>query len=268
MNRESQKRKIRRFLEGKGTKDLDAFCIYQWIDRCHYEGWWDLAVSLGPSIPPNSLSHDYHKRLEFLLNESRKNLEEINREFTKIKSLGGKTEFSIPKSFWKVCEDLGIKLGGNSNSSLRLDLALQKILYLQKIDLNGCVFRFCNMDSDKLNSWLNSHGFGHLVGDIQWPNDSAHRSNAKLRISWHDAESLIPSIIAEAQSDGAVLLGMFFEAISSIKNGNWGLYVKFVKETYSVHFPDEKFEKIRKVLINLATEHGVSKDFLESLKTE
>jgi len=267
MNRESQKRKILRFLKGKGRKDLDAFCIYQWIDRCHFEGWWDLAVSLGSAIPPNSLGQDYHKRLEFLLNENRKNLEDLKSEFVRLKTPRGKAEFLIPKTFWKVCDEFGLKLGGNANSSLRLDLASQKILFIQKMGLNSCVFRFCNMDSDKLNSWLNSHGFGHLTGDIQWQKNPGKRSTARLKISWHDAENLIPSIVAEAQSDGAVLMGMFFEAISAIENGNWGSYVKYVKETYSVNFPHEEFDRIRNVLINLFTEHGGSEDFLERLRT-
>ena len=71
MNKEKQRRQILRFLRGKGNRDIDAFCIYQWIERCHFEGWWNLALELANSIPPNSLNKDYHKRLNYLLSECR-----------------------------------------------------------------------------------------------------------------------------------------------------------------------------------------------------
>ena len=74
MNRESQKRKILKFINKKIAKDIDAFCVYQWIERCHFEGWWDLALSLTQSVPPNSLNEDYHKRLNYLLSDCRHKL--------------------------------------------------------------------------------------------------------------------------------------------------------------------------------------------------
>ena len=80
MNKEKQKRRIIRFLQGRGPRDVDTFCVYQWIERCHFEEWWDLALSLGQSVPPNSLSRDYHKRLDYLLSECRHNLERARKE--------------------------------------------------------------------------------------------------------------------------------------------------------------------------------------------
>ncbi len=74
MNKEKQRREILRFLKGKGNKDVDAFCIYQWIERCHFHGWWDIGIALAPSVPPNSLDQDYHKRLNYLLYECRSKL--------------------------------------------------------------------------------------------------------------------------------------------------------------------------------------------------
>ncbi|HUT70870.1 MAG TPA: hypothetical protein VMW89_09355 [Desulfatiglandales bacterium] len=74
MNKEKQRRRILSFLQGKGGKDADAFCVYQWIERCHFEGWWDLALSLAQSVPPNSLNQDYHKRLNYLFSDCRHNL--------------------------------------------------------------------------------------------------------------------------------------------------------------------------------------------------
>lgn len=81
MNKEKQRRRILGFLQGKGGKDVDAFCVYQWIERCHFEGWWDLALSLTQSVPPNSLNQDYHKRLNYLLSDCRHNLKKT-RETT------------------------------------------------------------------------------------------------------------------------------------------------------------------------------------------
>lgn len=71
MNKEKQKRQIHSFLNGKVDKDIDAFAIYQWIERCHAEGWWNLGIELASYIPPNALSQEYHKRLNYLLSELR-----------------------------------------------------------------------------------------------------------------------------------------------------------------------------------------------------
>ena len=71
MNKESQRRKILSFFDKKANKDIDSFCIYQWIERCHFLGWWTLAVDLGAHVPPNSLNKDYHRRLDFILRECR-----------------------------------------------------------------------------------------------------------------------------------------------------------------------------------------------------
>ena len=73
MDGESQKRKIRRYLKGSIKDGIDPFCIYQWIERCHYQEWWEMGVALGSHIQPNSLNKDYQKRLEFILSECRRN---------------------------------------------------------------------------------------------------------------------------------------------------------------------------------------------------
>jgi hypothetical protein len=73
MNKAIQERQIRRFLRGKAKKDVDAFCIYQWIERCHFEEWWEMGVALGSQLQPNSLNRDYEKRLDFILLECRRN---------------------------------------------------------------------------------------------------------------------------------------------------------------------------------------------------
>lgn len=80
MNEESQRRKILRFLKDKGSKDIDAFCLYQWVERCHYHGWWELAASLGSHIPPNSLNDHYHQRINFLLKECRTHFNPIAKK--------------------------------------------------------------------------------------------------------------------------------------------------------------------------------------------
>jgi hypothetical protein len=76
MNKDSQHKKIKRFLKGKGANDVDPFCIYQWIDRSYYECWYDIAISLSAHLPPNSLDENYQKRLNFLLIECRAKLKE------------------------------------------------------------------------------------------------------------------------------------------------------------------------------------------------
>jgi hypothetical protein len=73
MDSESQKRKIRRFIKGAIKGSIDAFCIFQWIERCHFERWWEKGVALGSHLQPNALNKDYQKRLEFILSECRRN---------------------------------------------------------------------------------------------------------------------------------------------------------------------------------------------------
>jgi len=80
MNQKSQKRKILRFLSGKINKEIDIFCIYQWIERCYFHEWCKLAVALGSHVPPNSLDQHFHKRLEYLLSECRSKLKEQNKQ--------------------------------------------------------------------------------------------------------------------------------------------------------------------------------------------
>jgi len=75
MDAETQKRKIRRFIKGAIKDGIDPFCIYQWIERCHFEGWWEMGVALGSQLQPNSLNKDYEKRLDFILSECRRNHE-------------------------------------------------------------------------------------------------------------------------------------------------------------------------------------------------
>ncbi len=256
MSRDSQKRKILRFLKGKGRKDIDAFCIYQWIDRCHFHGWWDLGVALGPSVPPNSLDEHYHKRLDFLLGECRSKFEALKKEFIELKNPGAKKGFLIPKSFWITCTDLGIKLGGRSNSGLRLEFLGKKILYVARIGTNTCVFRFFDMDSDRLNSWLNSHGFGHLVEGIIWPKNASQTKKACLKVSWTDATNLIPSIIEEAKSDVFVLWEGLLQAVREIKDCTWGMYLDFIKDKYSIVLPDSKLETVRKFFVHVCNAAG------------
>jgi hypothetical protein len=71
MNAETQKRRIIRFLNGRNRDEIDTFCIYQWIDRCHFHGWYDLGLALASHVPPDSLDAHRHKRLDYLLSECR-----------------------------------------------------------------------------------------------------------------------------------------------------------------------------------------------------
>jgi hypothetical protein len=78
MNESQYKYQIQRFLRGQDKRDLDAFHIYQWIERCHIQGWWKMALGLSSSVPPGSLTPEYQKRLEVLLKECRIKQEDPN----------------------------------------------------------------------------------------------------------------------------------------------------------------------------------------------
>lgn len=79
MTSEKIRRQIVSFLNGKGNRDIDVFSVYQWIERCHFEGWWELAIGLTQNIPPNSLPPDYHKKLNYLLSECRAKLKAVRK---------------------------------------------------------------------------------------------------------------------------------------------------------------------------------------------
>jgi hypothetical protein len=84
MNKDSQKKKMLKFLKRSNAEDIDAFCLYQWVDRCVFQGWWRLGITLGYRIPPNSLNDVYHKRLEYLLAECLANDKSAAFEHTNI----------------------------------------------------------------------------------------------------------------------------------------------------------------------------------------
>lgn len=91
MNEDSRRSQILKFLKGKEKKSIDAYCIYQWIESCHYYEWWDLGIKLSVYIPPNSLKADYHKRLDFLLLECRRfNMEKVKESEPVIKEMVNK----------------------------------------------------------------------------------------------------------------------------------------------------------------------------------
>ena len=80
MNESTQKRQIQRFLKGHDKRDIDAFCIYQWIERCHSQEWWGLAIELSSHITLGSLKTDYQKRLDFILKVCLTKQDELNRQ--------------------------------------------------------------------------------------------------------------------------------------------------------------------------------------------
>ncbi len=75
MNESKQRRQIQKFLKGNFKIDVDAFCIYQWVERCHVQKWWGMGVALAAHVPPDTLDSNYQKRLAFILNECRNNFE-------------------------------------------------------------------------------------------------------------------------------------------------------------------------------------------------
>lgn len=188
MNSIDIRRQIHRFLKGRYRKEVDTFCIYQWVDRCYFHGWWDLGAKLASSIPPNSLNQEYHKRLEYLLSECRTRLK---NQFVELKSPKGTKIFSIPKSFCDICDGLGIKPGGSSNRRLRLEYLGEKVVLLETIKSDKCTFYFSDWGRDKLIDWLNAHEFGHLKENIR-PKKGTGRQRARLiGISWEEASNLI-----------------------------------------------------------------------------
>jgi hypothetical protein len=196
MNKEKQKRQIELFLSGKGGQDVDAFCVYQWIERCHFQKWWDRALKLAPNVPPNSLDQHYHKRLDFLLSDCRNNFEQFERECVQIRNASGVPQFSVPVSFARACVEHELDFGRTTSKGITLELDNRKAIFLEEISPNKCVFLFYKMDSEELSSWLRSHGFEHLVNGIVRPTTGGDLHTARMGITWPDATNLIESLVA------------------------------------------------------------------------
>ncbi|MBC8466705.1 MAG: hypothetical protein H8D55_02590 [Deltaproteobacteria bacterium] len=197
MNKEKQKRQIRMFLDGKGGKDVDAFCIYQWIERCHFHSWWDYALRLAPSVPPNSLDQHYHKRLDFLVSECRKSLEQFNRECVQIRNSSGQPQFSVPVPFMEACLfDLELQTCGVTSKGFALEADGRRVIFVEEITPKNCIFRLFDIDAEELSSWLRSHGFEHLVNGVVRPKREGSQQTAQMRITWPDATNLIDSLVS------------------------------------------------------------------------
>ena len=201
MNKEIQERKISRFLNGKGNQEIDAFCIYQWIDRCHYEGWWDFAVALGPSMPPNSLNQDYQKRIEFLLGQCRHQINQRKDQFVEIGNTQDTHAFPIPKAFIDTIGGLGLKLEGRGHSRIKLKYLSKRLLFLERMTFDGCVFYFTDRSCEALLTWLEKHGFGYLTGCMGVTNNADDDRRARMKTSWDDATALLPILFTQDYLD-------------------------------------------------------------------
>jgi len=201
MNNEVQRRKIIRFLKGKGHQEIDAFSIYQWIDRCHYQGWWEFAVALGPSIPPNSLNQDYQKRIEFLLGQCRNQIRQRKDQFVEIRNTQGTQAFILPKAFIDIIDGLGLKVEGRGQSRIKLKYLSKRLLFLEKITFDGCVFYFTDRSCEALLTWLEKHGFGYLAYSMGVTKNADDERRARIKISWDDATSLLPILFTQDYLD-------------------------------------------------------------------
>ncbi len=106
MNKGSQRRQIIKFLDRKSSYDVDAFCLYQWIERCNFEQWWDLAIELSAYLPPNSLDMEYDKRLNYILKKCRDKANEISKPTSSIERVGRKIYIRDKPNLPKINLDL------------------------------------------------------------------------------------------------------------------------------------------------------------------
>ena len=191
MNKATQRTKINQFLRGKKKIEVDAFGIYQWIECCHFHGWWENAIQLSSFLPPNSLNPEYHKRLDYLLKECREGFKE---NYVELKNPEGNKYFTIPKLFWNVCKELGIKLGKKSNIWLGLEINDSKLILIEGIEQKGCFFKFYDLRKEDLIGWLKKHDFSHLIEKIR-PIKLTNRKPCWLKLTWEEATDLIPVIV-------------------------------------------------------------------------
>jgi len=201
MNNAVQRKKINRFLKGKSKKDIDAFCIYQWIDRCHFEGWYDDAVALGSFIPPNSLNQDYQKRIEFLLGQCRNQINQRKSLFIAIGSSPEPQPFPIPKVFVDMAEELGLKLEGHGQNRMKLQYLDKRLLFLEKMSFEICTFYFTDRSCESLLTCLDENGFDYLADRMRMTKKAADECRPRMKMSWDDATSLLPILFTKEYLD-------------------------------------------------------------------
>lgn len=250
---DKQKRSIERFLNGTGKKNVDTFCIYQWIERCHYEGWWDLGCTLGAHVPPNSLAQDYPRRLEFLLRECRSKL---NEQFIEVKKPGSQKSHLVPKEFYDLCETLNISFGGKAEQRLRLTYLGKKLGLLEKIDAGGCIFHFYNMDAAELVDWLRQHGFEHLIHQNKKIQELPRKRDKRvlIKVPWKEIPELI-KIIYEAEKDNA-LRGAVIDSLIKTGASDWKKCLGYLAVNHGLDTGDPAIESIRQSLIKAFAEKG------------
>ena len=197
MNNAVQQRKIRRFLKGRRHNDIDTFCIYQWIDRCHFEGWYDEAVELGSFIPPNSLNQDYQKRIEFLLGQCRNQINLRNGQFTQVGEFHNQKTSSIPKNFIDMLESLRLTLTGHGQNRMKLTYQDIRLLFLERISFDACTFHFTDRTFGSLLESLGENGFYYLAENIRKTKKTADERRPRIRMSWNDAISVLPVLFTE-----------------------------------------------------------------------
>mgnify|MGYP000981860978 CR=1 FL=1 len=191
MNSDIQRKTINRFLKGKNKKDIDAFCLYQWVDRCHFEGWWDDAIALGSHITPNSLTQDYQKRVEFLLNQCRNKVKERKDNFIEIGNSQDTKVFPIPKVFLDKVEELGLELENRGEKRIKLKYLKKRLLFLEKITFDACTFYFLDRSYESLQKCLDQYGFGYVVSNMRKTKNEDER-RPRIKMLWNDATSLLP----------------------------------------------------------------------------
>lgn len=183
-----QRRRIKGLIRKKGRKQTDALGIYLWIERCHYQGWWDLGVELASYLPPSSLSPDYQKRLEYLANDCRNRL---SAKFISLKSPGGTRFFYVPKVFWETCKAQELRMGGKANKWLRLEYKGQEVIILEKVKLEGCLLKFSRWSKEQLTEWLKRYDRAQLSSNML-PRGEKVRRHCWLRLNWEEATELMP----------------------------------------------------------------------------
>jgi hypothetical protein len=145
MNIETQQKQIRNFLKGRLKKDIDAFTIYQWIDRCVVEGWWELGIALGIYVPPNTLDESYTKRLNFLLTECRRRQNSFHDDQTSAltQTSGLHSQFVTTHTF---VENIRFKIDSTEDFVLSA-----KRMSLQEAEVNNKLFQFIKEATEQLD---------------------------------------------------------------------------------------------------------------------
>jgi len=202
-------------------------------------------------MPPNSLSSDYSKRLEFILRECRSKLKD---QFIEITSPGFERSLFLSKEFTDICEKLNVSLNRNKEQVLCLTYMGLTLGYLEKMEASSCTFHFLSMDASELSAWLKKHEFDNLGHEPNRMQEQLRKKGKRVLMSfgWKDMAYILEVLFKE-KKPVALIVALY--NILNITN-SWRECLDKFAETYGFERSDPEVETARMRMLEIFRDKG------------